>query len=216
MIDVFVESYQLLLLDANGDSKKRKFEDGDDNQNKKKKPKYQGYKEDPFIYLDDKEPEPAFEEIKEYYDLQGLDQSMFLTRCADPTKRNNLYFTSKLVRNILETNGGRDAVKIVNTGVKAFVKAENKGATCAFRLAQEGSLMTIPFMSKRIVRPTKADLEALLVTNDVEPPKQLIEMDEKTQEQMAELPTGAVAFIYEGVSEGERFGSTGSAVGCFS
>ena len=30
----------------------------------------------------------------------------------------------------------QEKVKIINTGVKAFVKCENKGATCDFRLAQ--------------------------------------------------------------------------------
>ena len=31
-------------------------------------------------------------------------------------------------------------------------KAENKGATCPFRLAQDGSMVTIPFLKKRIGR----------------------------------------------------------------
>ena len=61
---------------------------------------------------------------------------MLLTRCRDTSKRNNLYFTSKLVRNVVVSNEERceaNRVKIVNTGVKAFTKAENKGATCPFR-----------------------------------------------------------------------------------
>ena len=33
----------------------------------------------------------------------------------------------------------QEKVKIINTGVKAFVKCENKGATCDFRLAQVSS-----------------------------------------------------------------------------
>ena len=48
-----------------------------------------------------------------------------------------------------------------------------------------------------VVRPTAADLELLLSTNDVEPPKQLEEMDEATQRQLAELNTGSVALVYE-------------------
>ena len=34
-----------------------------------------------------------------------------------------------------------DRLKIINTGVKAFTKCENKGATCDFRLAQEGMMI---------------------------------------------------------------------------
>ena len=55
------------------------------------------------------------------------------------------------------------------------------------------------------VRPTAADLELLLSTNDVEPPKQLEEMDAATQRQLAELNTGSVALVYETEGgQGER------------
>jgi tRNA (cytosine34-C5)-methyltransferase len=56
---------------------------------------------------------------------------MFLTRCKDASKKNSLYFTSMLVRDIVTSNVER--IKIINTGVKAFVKCENKGAECFFR-----------------------------------------------------------------------------------
>merc|ERR1719245_2858449 len=68
-------------------------------------------------------------------------------------------------------------------------------------------MVTIPFLKKRIVRPTAADLELLLSTNDVEPPKQLEEMDAETQRQLAELNTGSVALVYEkteGGGQGEN------------
>ena len=52
------------------------------------------------------------------------------------------------------------------------------------------------------MRPTAADLDLLLSTNDVEPPKQLEEMDEETQRQLAELDTGSVALVYETKGEG--------------
>ena len=54
------------------------------------------------------------------------------------------------------------------------------------------------------VRPTAEDLELLLSTNDVEPPKQLEEMGEETQRQLAELETGSVALVYERKGEGKR------------
>ena len=38
------------------------------------------------------------------------------------------------------------------------------------RLAQEGSLMTIPFMTKRTIRPSVKDLEILLLSSDTEMP----------------------------------------------
>jgi hypothetical protein len=63
--------------------------------------------------------------------FQGIEAKMFLTRCKDVTKKNSLYFTSMLVRDIVTSNVER--VKIINTGVKAFCKCENKGADCNFR-----------------------------------------------------------------------------------
>ena len=70
---------------------------------------------------------------------------MFLTRCKDTTKKNSLYYTSRIVRDIIMSND--DRLKIINTGVKAFTKCENKGATCDFRLAQEGQLYFKIFLS---------------------------------------------------------------------
>ena len=64
--------------------------------------------------------------------FQDLEQSMFFTRCKDGSKKNNLYFASHLVRDIMDNNvDGK--VKIINTGIKAFTKCENKGATCPYR-----------------------------------------------------------------------------------
>ena len=122
---------------------------------------------------------------------------MFLTRCKDRSVKNNLYFTSRLVRNLVSNNVDR-GVKIINTGVKAFAKCENKGAECTYRLAQEGAQMTIPFMgTKRIVRPTRADMQVLLLKNDIELPPDIDEMEEATREQLHALPTGSIALVYQ-------------------
>ena len=128
---------------------------------------------------------------------------MFLTRCPDVTKKNNLYYTSHLVRNIVENN--TDRVKIINTGIKAFAKCENKGALCPLRLAQDGCLMTIPFLGeRRIVRPTKEDLVTMLMCNDIEVPPALTELDPQTREQLEKLDTGSVALVFEGTNDGKQ------------
>ena len=98
--------------------------------------------------------------IAAYYDLDPqISNKNILTRCADETKKNNLYLTTEEVREVVEAN--KERVKIINTGVKAFARyvppeceqkvsltdrCENKGATCDFRLAQEGVLSTVPFI----------------------------------------------------------------------
>ena len=93
--------------------------------------------------------------------------------------------------------GGKPCTYCYFIGVKAFTKCENKGARCDFRLAQEGALMTIPFMTKRIVKPTLKDLEVLLLCNDVDMPPEHTELDEATRAQINEIDTGSVALVYE-------------------
>ena len=65
------------------------------------------------------------------------------------------------------------------------------------RLAQEGALMTIPFLGKRIIYPTKKDLQTLLLCSDIDHPPSLTEMEPETLSQLNALDTGSVAFIYE-------------------
>merc|ERR1719495_1547496 len=177
----------------NGEEKNGQKEDKAAKQPPRKRPRYQGFKEDPYQFFENKDP--AFEEVREYFDIHGLDAKMFLTRCKDRSVKNNLYFTSSLVRNLVTNN--EDRAKIINTGVKAFSKCENKGAECTYRLAQEGAQVTIPFLTKRIIRPTRNDMQVLLLKNDIELPPDLTEMEESTQAQLNALNTGSIALLYE-------------------
>ena len=43
----------------------------------------------------------------------------------------------------------KERVKIINTGVKAFTRCDNKGSECDFRIAQEGAVMLLHFINKR-------------------------------------------------------------------
>ena len=114
--------------------------------------RFRGFREDPFIYFND--DEKVFDNIRKYYNLT-LPPSLFLHRnkvditlsvfdlgpgtpstlfsCSqDPTTRkNNIYFSTAKVRQIVENNV--DRVKIINTGVKSFARADNKGSECDYR-----------------------------------------------------------------------------------
>ena len=57
--------------------------------------------------------------------------------------------------------------------------------------------MTIPFLGKRIIYPTKKDLQTLLLCSDIDHPPSLTEMEPETLKQLTALDTGSVAFIYE-------------------
>jgi hypothetical protein len=41
------------------------------------------------------------------YNFQGIEARMFLTRCKDATKKNSLYFTSMLIRDLVTSNVDR-------------------------------------------------------------------------------------------------------------
>ena len=61
--------------------------------------------------------------IASYYDLDPqISYKNILTRCADETKKNNLYLTTEGVREVVEAN--KERVKIINTGVKAFARLD--------------------------------------------------------------------------------------------
>lgn len=155
------------------------------------KKRFWGFREDPFVYLTDKDQ--VYPKIKEFFSLQ-LPRTGFLTRCVDETKKNNVYLTTTEVKELVETN--KDRVKIINTGVKAFVRCENKGATCDYRIAQEGAISTVPFIQARRVHPARPDLELLLQSDDLDKPPEIEAMTEGFQKELATITTGSVAFIY--------------------
>ena len=57
--------------------------------------------------------------------------------------------------------------------------------------------MTIPFMTKRIIRPTRNDLEVLLMSSDIEKPPEHDQLDPETRKQLVGVDTGSVALVFE-------------------
>ena len=79
--------------------------------------------------------------IASYYDLDPqISYKNILTRCADETKKNNMYLTTEGVREVVEAN--KERVKIINTGVKAFA-----------RLDLPQTLQTLSFQGARTREP---------------------------------------------------------------
>jgi len=158
---------------------------------KKFKGQNRGFREDPIFYFE--ENEEVYPEIQKYFDL-SLPCNLFLTRCRDETKKKNLYFTSAGVRQVVENN--REKVRIINTGVKAFVRADNKGSGCDYRIAQEGALSTIPFIKNRVLRPGKEDLVRILQSSEIERPPEVRQFTETFRAQLEAIETGSVAYVY--------------------
>lgn len=197
---------------ANGNEEKSENKDGDKEdatedaegtegleplrKKPKKIPKWLGFREDPFIYL--QEDDPIGPVLKSYFGLE-LSHELFLSRCKDETKKKNLYFTTDAVKQIVENN--KDRIKIINTGVKAFTRCEHKGSSCDYRLAQEGVLMLLNHIKERKLYPSKDDMEMMLLNADFDTPPEIAEMTLAFRESMSTMSTGSVALIYTDTDE---------------
>ncbi|XP_073962751.1 tRNA (cytosine(34)-C(5))-methyltransferase Nsun2 [Choristoneura fumiferana] len=154
-----------------------------------------GYKEDPFVFFKGDE-EDVFPSIKEYYDLnEEFDSKCLLTRCY-VGKKKNIYLVSPLVRDVVMKNESK--IKIINTGVKTFVRCDNKNMVCAFRLSQEGLGSVLPFIGpKRRVRILKEDLILVLQNDNPSKPPEIARFSEHTQAQVKGLATGSCVLQYK-------------------
>ncbi|XP_063629060.1 tRNA (cytosine(34)-C(5))-methyltransferase [Cydia splendana] len=154
-----------------------------------------GYREDPFVFFKG-DDEDVFPSIKEFYDLSAeFDSKCLLTRCH-VGKKKNIYLVSPVVRDVVRRN--EDSIKIINTGVKTFVRCDNKNMTCAFRLSQEGLASVAPFIGlRRRVRILKEDLVLVLQNDNPSSPPDLKLFSEHAQAQLKDLATGSCILQYQ-------------------
>jgi len=137
----------------------------------------------------------SWTKLRDFYGIEPkLDGSLFLSRVKDGHGKN-LYFTNSLVKDVVIQNEHR--IKVINTGVKVFVKCENKGSLCDYRLSQEGSCVLFPFLTKRKLKVQKDDLVKMLLNEDTEDPVQIIDLHQKTQDECEALECGSVVFVYD-------------------
>lgn len=87
-------------------------------------------------------------------------------------------------------------VKMINTGVKTFVRCDNKNMNCAFRLAQEGMHSIIQYISDdRKLQISKEDLIMLLQNDDPHTPPEIVKLSSDTQEHLKEFGKYNSAFL---------------------
>lgn len=124
--------------------------------------------------------------IREFYGIsEQLNPQCLLVRCFEG-KKKNVYFTSPAIRDLIICNA--DKIKMINTGVKTFVRCDNKNMTCAFRLAQEGLNSIVHFIGEcRKVQVLKEDLILLLQNNDHSAPPEISKLNPLTQERLKDL-----------------------------
>lgn len=154
-----------------------------------------GYREDPFVFFKD-ETEDVWQSIKDFYGISDdLDPRCLLVRCHEG-KKKNIYFTSSAIRDIVISNENK--VKMINTGVKTFVRCDNKNMKCAFRLAQEGMQSIVHYISdNRKLQISKEDLIMLLQSDDPHTPPEIVKLNPDTQERLKDFATGSCILLYK-------------------
>ncbi|XP_012136901.1 tRNA (cytosine(34)-C(5))-methyltransferase Nsun2 [Megachile rotundata] len=176
--------------------RKRLLEDENKQRDpRRKRKKYTGYKEDPFVFFKD-DQEDVWLSIKKFYDISDeLDPRCLLVRCLS-RKKKNIYYTSPEIRNVVISNEGH--IKLINTGVKAFVRCENKNMGCPFRLAHEGLQCIIKYIGdSRKIKVTKDDLTLILQNFNPHTPPEVTKLDAGTQERLRNFAVGSCILIYE-------------------
>ncbi|XP_063369797.1 tRNA (cytosine(34)-C(5))-methyltransferase [Cydia amplana] len=192
--------------------KDRETEQPQERERKDEKPpakrrRMGGYREDPFVFFKG-DHEDVFPSIKEFYDLSAeFDSKCLLNRCH-VGKKKNIYLVSPVVRDVVRRN--ENNIKIINTGVKTFVRCDNKNMTCAFRLSQEGLASVAPFIGpRRRVRILKEDLVLVLQNDNPSSPPDLKLFSEHAHAQLKDLATGSCVLQYQAPGSNLRLALVG-------
>lgn len=136
------------------------------HQNTKKR-KFTGFKEDPFLFMDDQDPD--WITIKQGYGLgDNFPVNQLLYRCASGKKRS-IYLVAKRTRAFIIANKEEpdrtDFVKMINGGMRLFSRASSEAG---FRICQDGVNEILPYIRAEIKVPIdKHDLIALLRSRTV-------------------------------------------------
>lgn len=153
-------------------------------ENQRKRRKKTVYREDPFVFFT--KDEPVWTDIKSFYKISDdFDSTCLLTRC-EAGKKKNIYLTSPGIRDLVIQN--QASIKFINTGVKTFVRSDNRNMKCAFRIAQDGLESVFPFIgTERKINIPKEDLITLLLNDTPDKAPQIVTLSESVQEQVKDL-----------------------------
>ena len=132
-----------------------------------KKRRYGGFKENPFRFMTVDDPDWIL--IRDFYGLTDkFPVNQLATRCLADKKRT-LHLVSKKTRSFIIANqeeaDRKNFVKIINGGMRLFVKAESEAG---FRISQDGVAEIAPYIKSDLkVAATKDDLILLLKSRTV-------------------------------------------------
>jgi len=161
------------------------------NMQNPRKRRFTGFKEDPFYFIDENDPD--WISIKEVYGFEDdFPVNQLIHRCTTGRKRS-IYLVSKRTRAFIIANreepGKRDFVKIINAGMRLFSRADTEAG---FRICQDGVNEILPYIKSSIKVPIdKNDLVALLKARSVG-----IDLLSSAQHIRDEIKPGSFILIY--------------------
>lgn len=171
--------------------------DSNDPQNpkhSKKKIKFTGFKEDPFIFVD--EIDSDWQAIKKAYKIDDkFPYSQLVHRCTEGRKRH-IYLVSKSAKDFITVNQETNSdisVKIINSGVRLFCRSDPKTGP-GYRICQDGIDCLLPYINVDMcVEIYKPDLTLLLNDRGVS----FEEFNSSAQEKFEKLEYGSIILMYK-------------------
>ncbi|ORX99070.1 S-adenosyl-L-methionine-dependent methyltransferase [Basidiobolus meristosporus CBS 931.73] len=152
--------------------------------------------ENPFIIM-----ESNSEDIGMFCDYYGISEKFprdsYLVR-SEGNKNKTIYFISESVKKILEAPDN-NRLRVVNTGVKVFIRNVTKEGVFPFRIHSEGLTMMFPFLSEtRVIDITSNDIKILMEQQN---PK-FEHFSEGPQQRLKEVQSGCYICRYDPKKEG--------------
>lgn len=171
---------------------------------KPKKPKFGGFREAPFYFMDNEDPD--WINIKNVYGLSdNFPTNQLSYRCQEGKKRS-IYLMSKRTRSFIIANREEDDrkhfVKIINGGMRLFHRAQTEAG---YRICQDGVKEILPYIRDDIKIPlSKDDLVALLKSRKV-----AFDALSSGQQIVDKIAVGSFIFIYKYNPGGHSTGGKG-------
>jgi hypothetical protein len=168
-----------------------------------------GVNESPFIFVDE-----SNQHIKTCIETYGLDpkfpRNLFVVRSEkEEFDFSSIYVVSEKAKQVL-TSRNSNSLKIVNTGVKVFVKNGGKNfGICPYRICSEGVQTIGPYLATE--RHVPIGLEDLVVLIKFEYPK-FDQLSQQAQDTLGKVEHGSCILEFDPAKETNYKGSISSPV----
>eukprot|EP01080_Neovahlkampfia_damariscottae_P005577 gene5577-9393_t len=138
--------------------------------------------------------------IFEFYGIKGMPKEWFFVKSEDSNSAKKLYYATKEIVEIMDSNEKQKRWKVLNMGLRVFEHI-NGDYKMPYRFSQEACHLLLKHLSPdRIISLNKKDLLNFIDSTFVRPQEF---SDESVQQKVKDLPTGSVIFVspdYEGIA----------------